>query len=114
MLAALFRRQEPNILLALSLFSDWAMIAVMLLVMSGLIDAASILLAGKPSWRYVAVLGVKLALVAAMLVLAGINRFKLMPRTDNVAIARNTVRELGLGLIVVLLAGALGQLQPTL
>ena len=46
-LAALFRRKEPNMLLALSLFSDWAMIAVLLLVMTGLIDAAQVLLGGK-------------------------------------------------------------------
>ena len=63
---------------------------------------------------YVAVLAVKLVLVAGMLTLAAINRFKLMPRAENQTIARNTLRELGLGLIVVLLAGALGQLQPTL
>jgi putative copper resistance protein D len=114
-LVTLFRRQEPNMLLALSLFSDWALIAVLLLVMSGLIDAASILLGGGAiSKAYVAVLALKLALVAGMLVLAGINRFKLMPRADNRGIAHNTVRELGLGVIVVLLAGALGQLEPTL
>lgn len=114
-LAGLFRRGEPNMLLALSLFSDWAMVAVLLLVMSGLINTASILLGSGPVSRtYVAVLAVKLVLVAGMLTLAAINRFKLMPRTDSPAIARNTLRELGLGLIVVLLAGALGQLQPTL
>ncbi|HEX4636298.1 MAG TPA: CopD family protein, partial [Rhizomicrobium sp.] len=83
-LAALFqlhRRSEPNILLALSLFSEWAMIAVLLLVMTGLIDGVSILLAdaGKPSIVYLAVLGAKLALVAFMLGLAAMNRFRLMP-----------------------------------
>ena len=66
-LVVLFRRKEPNILLALSLFSDWAMIAVLLLVMTGLINAASIILGGQimdmstarsiwrcwaPSWRW--------------------------------------------------------------
>ena len=59
-------------------------------------------------------LGAKLALVAAMLTLAAINRFKLMPRGRNKTIARNAARELGLGFIVVLLAGALGQLPPSL
>src|SRR6185436_15657521 len=61
-LAILFRRKEPNILLALSLFSDWAMIAVLLLVMTGLINGASILLgdAGAPSLVYLTVLGIKL------------------------------------------------------
>jgi putative copper resistance protein D len=113
-LAALFRRKEPNLLLALSLFSDWAVIAVLLLVMTGLIDAASILLGGKgpPSLLYLAVLGTKLALVAAMLWLAATNRFKWLPRNAETIMGRNTVAELTIGLIVVLLAGALGQLQP--
>lgn len=112
-LAALFKRKEPNLVLALSLFSDWAMIAVLLLVMTGLIDAASILLGkGTPSMAYLAVLGAKLVLVAAMLWLAAANRFKWLPRNAESMMGRNTMRELSIGFIVVLLAGALGQLQP--
>ncbi len=116
LLLQLHRRNEPNILLALSLFSDWAMIAVLLLVMTGLINGASILLGdqGTPSRLYLAVLGAKLALVALMLGLAAINRFRLMPQGKDQAIARNVSLELGAGVIAVLLAGALGQLQPTL
>ena len=115
-LAHLFRRKEPNILLALSLFSDWAMIAVLLLVMTGLINGASIILGdkGAPSTLYLTVLGAKLALVTAMLTLAATNRFRWMPRGRDAVIARNAALELALGVIVVLLAGALGQLQPTL
>jgi putative copper export protein len=115
-LAALFRRGEPNMLLALSLFSDWAMVAVLLLVMTGLIDAASILLGdkGTASVPYLAVLGVKLVLVAAMLSLAAFNRLRWMPRGREEKIARNVLLELGTGVIVVLLAGALGQLQPVI
>jgi putative copper export protein len=115
-LAALFRRKEPNLVLALSLFSDWAMIAVLLLVMTGLIDAATILLGSKgvPSVLYLSVLGAKLALVAVMLWLAASNRFKWLPKGEEGVIARNTVRELAAGIIVVLLAGGLGQLQPLL
>ena len=113
-LVQLHRRNEPNMLLALSLFSEWAMIAVLLLVMSGLINGASILLSdpGQKSWVYLAVLGAKLALVAAMLALAGMNRFRLMPQGREATIARNALRELAAGVIVVLLAGALGQLPP--
>ena len=115
-LAHLFRRKEANILLALSLFSDWAMIAVLLLVMTGLINGASIILGdkGAPSTLYLTVLGAKLALVTAMLTLAATNRFRWMPRGRDAVIARNAALELALGVIVVLLAGALGQLQPTL
>lgn len=115
-LLQLYRRGEPNILLALSLFSEWAMIAVLLLVMTGLINGTSILLGdtGTPSLAYLAVLGAKLALVAFMLGLAAMNRFRLMPRGQDQVIARNVALELGAGIIVVLLAGVLGQLQPTL
>lgn len=115
-LAALFRRKEPNMVLALSLFSDWAMIAVLLLVMTGLINAAQVLLGGKGtmSTLYLAVLGAKLALVVVMLWLAAANRFRWLPRAKEDAIARNTLRELAAGVIVVLLAGGLGQLQPLL
>lgn len=115
-LAGLFRRREPNLALALSLFSNWAMIAVLLLVMTGLINAATILLGanGSASMYYLAVLGAKLGLVALMLWLAARNRFKWLPRNKQDAIERNTVRELFIGVIVVLLAGALGQLQPLL
>ncbi len=113
-LAALFKRKEPHILQALSHFSDWALVAVLLLVMTGLVNAASILLGGDtPATAYLAVLGAKLALVLVMLGLAAMNRFKLMPRAQDRAIARNAAWELGLGIVVVLLAGALGQLPPT-
>jgi putative copper resistance protein D len=113
-LLLLFRRREPNMLLALSLFSDWAMVAVLLLVMTGLINGASILLGqeGKPSLLYVAALGIKLALVAGMIGLAAFNRFRLMPQGREVRIARHTAMELAAGLVVVLIAGLLGQLQP--
>ena len=113
-LLLLFRRREPNMLLALSLFSDWAMVAVLLLVMTGLINSASILSGqeGKPSLFYVAALGVKLALVAGMISLALVNRFRLMPSGRETRIARHTAMELAAGLVVVLVAGLLGQLQP--
>ena len=115
-LLQLHRQREPNMLLALSLFSEWAIIAVLLLVMTGLIDGASILLgdAGKPSPLYLGILAGKLALVAVMLGLAAINRFRLMPQGADQVILRNAALELGAGVIAVLLAGLLGQLQPAI
>jgi putative copper resistance protein D len=115
-LLLLFQRKEPNILLALSLFSEFALVAVLLLVMTGLINALSILLGDKGtlSLAYLAVLGAKLALVAVMLVLAAVNRFRLMPQGRDRTIARHAAIELGAGVIVVLLAGVLGQLPPAL
>jgi putative copper resistance protein D len=113
-LLLLWHRKEPNMPLALSLFSDWAMVAVLLLAMTGLINSASILLGqeGRMSALYLSVLGAKLALVGGMIGLALINRFKLMPKRREARIARNAAIELGLGLAAVLLAGLLGQLQP--
>lgn len=115
LLAMLFARREPKIVAALALFSDWALAAVALLAMTGLINAAQILLGGErgaPNPIYVAVLGVKLALVAAMLALAALNRFRLMPRGDAAAVGRNAALELAFGVTAVLLAGWLGQLPP--
>jgi putative copper resistance protein D len=114
LLLLFFRRREPNMILALSLFSDWGMAAVLLLVMTGLINSASILLGqqGSPSPIYLAVLGSKLVLVAGMIGLALVNRFRLMPQGREARIARHTAIELSAGLAVALLAGLLGQLQP--
>jgi putative copper export protein len=108
-------RKRPQFAAALALFSDFAMVAVLLLVMTGLINAASILLAGKGTDAplYVGVLCTKLALVLAMLMLAVFNRFRLLPGRATGAIARNAAFELALGGIVIALAGWLGQLPPT-
>lgn len=115
LLVLLFARREPRLVPALALFSDMALVAVALLVMTGLIDAAQILLGGEqgaPAPLYLAVLGMKLALVAVMLGLAAYNRFRLMPRGDGTAIGRNAAWELALGITAALLAGWLGQLPP--
>jgi putative copper resistance protein D len=108
-------RRRPAFAAALALFSDMAMIAVLVLVMTGLINAVSILLGdkGADAPLYVAVLGAKLGLVLAMLVLAAVNRFRLLPRGATGAVARNAEIELALGAIAILLAGWLGQLAPT-
>lgn len=106
---------KPRMLAALTLFSEWAMIAVLLLAMTGLINAATIILggAGKAMPLYLGVLAAKLMLVAAMLALAVTNRFRLMPRFDDTKIARNVWIELSLGIVVIALAALLGQLPAT-
>jgi putative copper export protein len=73
------------------------MIAVLLLVMTGLIDGASILLGdpGTPSRLYLGVLGAKLALVACMLGLAAVNRFQLIPQGRAEIVARHAKPALG-------------------
>jgi putative copper resistance protein D len=109
-------RKRPAFADALALFSDMAMIAVLVLVMTGLINAVSILLGdkGTDAPLYLGVLGAKLGLVLAMLVLAAVNRFAMLPRGATGAVARNAAIELALGGIVIALAGWLGQLPPTL
>ena len=118
------RRAAPRLTAALSLFAGWGMIAVALLVMTGLINAASIVLGqpGHASNQYLGVLGAKLVLVLAMTVLALSNHFRLMPRLTSpldrpgaaASLKGNIAWEMGLGLIVVLLAALLGLLSPTL
>jgi len=120
-LAILFARgtMKADLLLILGLFSETAMVAVLLLVMTGLINAALVLLGGpgRASPLYLAVLGLKLLGVAAMLGLAATNRFRLMPTFGEEAqarLSRNVALELGLGIVVAALAALLGQLAPTL
>lgn len=112
------RAEAPRLHQALSLFADWAMIAVALLALTGLMNAATIILGGEPARLYLGVLGAKLVLVLAMVGLALTNHFRLLPRLANPALRAafkgNVAWEFGLGLAVVLLAGLLGLLPPTL
>jgi putative copper resistance protein D len=114
------RPEAPRLLKALSLFADWAMIAVALLVLTGMINAATIILGGEghAAQTYLTVLGVKLVLVLAMIALALGNHFRLMPRLakpqTRMILRGNITWELGLGLLVIALAALLGLLPPTL
>jgi putative copper resistance protein D len=114
------RRQAPRLTLALTVFAGWGMAAVALLAMTGLINAATIVLGGPghAARLYLGVLGAKLVLVLAMTLLALNNHFRLLPRLQRpeaaAALKGNIIWELGLGLAVVLLAGLLGLLAPTL
>jgi putative copper resistance protein D len=122
LLAALFVRKTEKALLAgaTAVFAEWGMIAVAILVMTGMLNAATILLGGEghDMMGYVAVLGAKLVLVAAMVALALVNHFRLLPQLTAGGSAdgllRNIRRELGLGLVVVALAALLGLLAPTM
>ena len=114
------RPEAPRLSKAVSLFADWAMIAVALLALTGLVDAAIIVLGGEGSAArlYLGVLAAKLVLVLAMIALALTNHFRLLPRLARAearaAFAGNVAWELGLGAAAVLLAGLLGLLPPTL
>jgi putative copper resistance protein D len=109
----------PRLGLAISIFAEWGMVAVALLVMTGMINATMVLLGnpGHDAWPYLLVLGVKLALVTAMIALAMINQVRLLPRfaqTGTVVRLRKHVGwELGLGVAVIGLAMTLALLPPT-
>jgi copper resistance protein D len=113
------RPAAPSLGLALAVFAEWGMIAVALLVMTGMINAAMVLLGspGHDAIPYLTVLALKLVLVAAMIALALVNQFQLLPRlgqTGTVArLKRHAGWELGLGVLVVGLAMTLALLPPT-
>jgi copper resistance protein D len=101
------RPAAPRLGLAISLFAEWGMVSVVLLVMTGMINAAMVLLGnpGHDALPYLLVLGTKLALVTAMIALAVINQYRLLPhfaRAGTVTRLRKHVAgELALGLIVI-------------
>lgn len=114
------RAAAPRLGAAISLFAEWGMIAVALLVMTGMINASMVLLGtpGHDASAYLLVLAVKILLVTAMIGLALVNQYRLLPdldRSDNaVRMKRHVVWELGLGLIVIGLAMTLAVLPPTI
>ncbi|HEY2835265.1 MAG TPA: CopD family protein [Rhizomicrobium sp.] len=121
-LAALLveRPAAPRLNLALSVFAEWGMLSVALLLMTGMINAAMVLLGtpGHDSPAYLAILGAKLVLVLVMIGLALINQFRLLPRlAQKGVVARLKIHvgwELGLGLAVIALAMTLTVSAPTL
>jgi len=114
------RAAAPRLMLAISLFAEWGMVAVALLVMTGMINAAMVLLGtpGHDAPSYLLVLGVKLLLVTAMIGLALVNQYRLLPhlaQSDYLIRMRKHVGwELGLGIIVIALAMTLAALPPTI
>ncbi len=103
---------------ALRRFSAAALPAVAVLVLTG--ATATWLLAGSPlalgATAWGRLLLVKLALVAAMLGLAGLNRWRLTERLaqdgDTAAVRRSIASELGLAVLVFAVVGWLGVLSP--
>jgi putative copper resistance protein D len=119
-LAALFARRDIAFAPSVGLFAQWGMIAVTLLILTGMLNAAMVLLGGQGhvSGLYLAVLGSKLVLVAGMVILALANHVRLLPRLAEPQAAdwlfHNIRREFLLGLVVVGLAMLLTLLPPTL
>jgi len=114
------RLAAARLTLAVSIFAEWGMVAVALLVMTGMINASMVLLGtpGHDALAYLLVLGAKLLLVTAMIGLALVNQYRLLPgldRADNlIRIRRHIGWELGLGVLVIGLAMTLAVLPPTI
>jgi len=114
------RVRAPRLPAAIALFAQWGMVAVALLALTGMLNAAGIVLSGPghASSVYLGVLGAKLVLVLAMVYLALNNHFRLLPHLSQAeaaaALKGNIIWEVSLGLGVVLLAGLLSLLPPTL
>ncbi|HKD47842.1 MAG TPA: CopD family protein [Rhizomicrobium sp.] len=104
---------------AVALFAEWGMVAVALLVMTGMVNAAMVLLGspGPDDVLYAGVLALKIILAFTMIGLALTNHFRLLPRLGQQGTAtllRNRAGwELRLGLAVIGLAALLNLLPPT-
>ncbi|HEV8407371.1 MAG TPA: CopD family protein [Sphingomicrobium sp.] len=121
---AMFLRQHwarpPLLLGALRLFSIWGTPAVAVLVVTGLINAVSILPVSEMSISnlYFDLLLVKVGLASVMIGLAALNRWRFAPalRTDGERATQRLAASLGseifLGLAVVSVAGLLGLTPP--
>lgn len=113
------RPSAPRLAQAVTLFAEWGMITVALLVMTGIINAAMVLLSGPghDSLFYVAVLALKIILALGMIALAVGNHFRLLPRLAQTGIVAQLRKragwELKLGLAVVGLAALLTLISPT-
>lgn len=104
---------------AMRRFSSWGQLGVALVVLTGAVNVA--LTSGAPPFPpttpYRALLCVKIALVATMIALALVNRYRLAPRLEPDAPAqrmlmRTSLAEVVLGAAVVALVSLFGLLDP--
>lgn len=111
--------RRPDALLALRRFSNGGHVAVALVIASGFLSTW--LITGTvlpwPSSPYRGLLLIKIALVAAMVVTAIVNRYVIVPRMRadaraGRALAIGTLTEIGLVTLVIGLVGVFGMLEP--
>lgn len=101
-------------------FSRMAYVAVGAIVVSGLFNGVLLVGSAPALWTtfYGGLLAVKVALFGAMLVLAGLNRFRISPHLAadegpwSRRLARHVAAEQGLGLLVLICVAVLGMSQP--
>jgi copper transport protein len=121
-LAIALPRAGADTLPLLREFSRVALATVALLAVTGMVTAVAVLTlaGGAPGMAYVQTLGVKLALVAGMLGLASLNRWRLTPlaardpAAARRALAWTIAGEQILALAVVAAVTLLGQLDPSM
>jgi len=114
------RKDLQIILPALRLFSTAGTIAVAVLVVAGALNGYLILFGTHGIWSpaYIGLLAFKIVLAAIMVAFAITNRFHALPAIARGqadapnAILVGTFSELAIGVVVVLIVGALGTLAP--
>jgi putative copper resistance protein D len=109
------REKRSFVLPALTLFSNRGLIAVALLLVTGIVNALTILLPDKPATPYLLLLCLKIALALGMVALAVFNRMRLMPRIavgESAGMRISVICELVLGVGIVTLVGFLGLITP--
>jgi copper resistance protein D len=122
MLRSLNGAAQPSTELdAVRRFSALGMVSVATLIVSGFVNAWILIgsLRGLVLTDYGRVLLAKLAIFAAMVAFAAVNRFRLTPRLASSAnseavrsLRRNTMVEFALALLVFAIVGVLGTLHP--
>jgi len=125
LLAFAYRTNPPSFALAAeatSRFSRLGLVSVCTLLATGIVNGVFLVgsVPGLVGTAYGRLLLTKIALFAAMAFIAIINRFHLLPRLsgrgDAVAalgkLERNALIEIGLGLVILIIVGALGTIPP--
>ena len=117
------RRQKPGwydfTITVTRRFSAFAATCVGALLATGILNSWNLLGGPRDLWTtdYGRLIGFKIALLAAMVRFATVNKFHLTPRLPARSALRNLQRnsfaEIGIGLCVLILVGYLGRLQPT-
>ena len=114
------RRRDAAVVRVVDRFSLLGVFSVGILLASGLLNSWNLLngphdLIASDYGRLVAL---KIVLFAAMIAIAAVNKFYLIPRLPKPAVLRallrNSLAEIGLGLCVLLFVGLLGTLPPAL
>jgi putative copper resistance protein D len=114
------RMERSALVRSLRLFSMWGSLAVGVLVITGLVNAASIVPASAVSIHdpYFNLLAVKVALAATMIGLAALNRWRFAPALQSGScgavrhLTGSITAEIGLGMAVVAIAAWLGLMGP--